>query len=145
MTKQSKNDKNSQNTLNHLLNYTKRVVKQIVKKILHVSLKRDFVKVAAAYYNQKLPFSLYLNSTQPVNVIIRSLLSLIFWPNVIQIKGGHCVISLGFCRNAVYLKDYCKNAKMKVIYPVRCFIFKYSSVTRKRELMLKTKMSIKIK
>ncbi len=47
----------------------------------------------AAYCNQKLLPHLYLNSTQntSVNWIIRLLLSLLLWPKVILLNGGHCI------------------------------------------------------
>ncbi len=44
-------------------------------------------------FNQKLLAHLYLNSTQntSVNWILRLLLSLLCWPKVIQLSGGHCI------------------------------------------------------
>ncbi len=48
---------------------------------------------SAAYCNQKLLAHLYLNSTQnpSVNWIIRLLLSLLCWPKVSLLSGGHCI------------------------------------------------------
>ncbi len=48
---------------------------------------------SAAYCNQKLLAHLYLNSKQntSVNWIIRLMLSLLCWPKVIVISGGHCM------------------------------------------------------
>jgi hypothetical protein len=49
--------------------------------------------VSAAYCNPKLLAHLYFNSTQntSVNWIIRLLLSLLCWPKVILLSGGHCI------------------------------------------------------
>ncbi len=48
---------------------------------------------SAAYCNHKLLALLHLNSTQTtsVNWIIRLLLSLLCWPKVILLSGGHCI------------------------------------------------------
>jgi hypothetical protein len=48
---------------------------------------------SAVYCNQKLLAHLYLNSTQNISVnwIIRLLLSLLCWPKVILLSGGHCI------------------------------------------------------
>ncbi len=48
---------------------------------------------SAAYCNQIMLFPLYLNSTQKtlVNWIIRLLLSILCWPKVILLSGGHCI------------------------------------------------------
>ncbi len=48
---------------------------------------------SAAYCNQIMLVPLYLNSTQNtlVNWIIRWLLSLLGWPKVILLSGGHCI------------------------------------------------------
>ena len=51
---------------------------------------------SAAYCNQMLLVPLYLNSTQKpsVNWIIRLMLSLLCWPKVILLSGGHCILVL---------------------------------------------------
>ena len=47
---------------------------------------------------------LYLNSTQNmlVNWIIRQLLSILCWPKVIILSGGHCINKLGEWRENLY-------------------------------------------
>ncbi len=64
----------------------------------------------AAYCNQKLLAHLYLNSTQntSVNWIIRLLLSLLCWPKVILLSGGHCSKKISTRENwsASWLKNY---------------------------------------
>ena len=49
---------------------------------------------SAAYWNQILLVPLYLNSAQKtsVNWIIWLLLSLLCWPKLILLSGGHCII-----------------------------------------------------
>ena len=51
---------------------------------------------STAYCNQISLVPLYLNSTQntSVNWIIRLLLSLLCWPKVILLSGGHCITKL---------------------------------------------------
>ncbi len=51
---------------------------------------------SATYCNQKLLAHLYLNCTlnTSVNWIIRLLLSLLCWPKVILLNGGHCTMML---------------------------------------------------
>ncbi len=66
---------------------------------------------SAAYCNQKLLAHLFLNSTQntSVNWIIRLLLSLLCWPKVILLSGGHCsihfkdIFALFFLRSSIDL------------------------------------------
>ncbi len=72
------------------------------KKLLHVNnmvleysarrLIGSRIIESAAYCNHKLMAHLYFNSTQntSVNWIIRLLLSLLCWPKVILLSGGHC-------------------------------------------------------
>jgi len=54
---------------------------------------------SAAYCNQIMLVPLYLNSSQNtfVNWIIQLLLSLLCWPKVIPLSGGHCIIKKAVC------------------------------------------------
>jgi hypothetical protein len=63
-------------------------------------LIRSQIIESAAYY-KKLLAHLYLNSIQNTsfNWIIRLLLSLLSWPKVILLSGGHCTFKNGFCFN----------------------------------------------
>ena len=56
------------------------------------SLIGSRVMEPAAYCNQIMLVPFYTNSTQKasVNWIIRLLLSLLYWPKVILLSGGHC-------------------------------------------------------
>ncbi len=83
---------------------------------------------SAAYCNQKLLAHLYLNSTQNTSAywIIRLLLSLLCWPEVILLSGGHCSINTNqMCKfKWRWFKKYCfvncksfSNIKLQIAMP----------------------------
>jgi hypothetical protein len=70
---------------------------QVSLSLMHYNARRligSRIIESAAYCNQKLLEHLYLNRTQntSVNWIIRLLLSLLCWPKVILLSGGHCIV-----------------------------------------------------
>ncbi len=74
---------------------------------------------SAAYCNQMVLASLYINKTQKtsVNWLIRLLLSLLYWPKVILLSGGHNICSFYPCLNSILFEDVLSSLNPVLTWP----------------------------